>query len=256
LFSLSVCNFFRLFNSHFAFFEAIIMAASTRGKNRETIYFIQLTTVILWGFKPVDWAGTPGVSDVDTILLGWKDEETAGKIETSIRIYGANSPRPPRYKKILNKNPTAGQRGSISAFGKGELSSAELKAFADSGWQQSKPARGLIINANARTETVGCPLSNGGLYLLNCEASKVAAYADSLGLVRATSLRTNTNNKKKCFTGTNKPQPIKVRKVEDNGTLTMPCSPTKLSTVLSVGWVLAHEEIKSPYDPAEFTVKV
>lgn len=231
------------------------MAATTRGKNRETIYFIQLTTAILWGFKPVDWSGIPGVSAADSILLGWKDEETAGNLETSIRIYGANSPRPPRYKKILNRNPVAGQRGSISAFGKGELATDELNALTDSGWQLSKPGRSVIINATALRETIGCPLSSGALYLLNCEASKVAAYADALGLVRATQLKDNAR-KVKCFTGTTKPQPPKIRRVEDNGTLTMPCSPTKLSTALEAGWVLVHDEIKGPYDPVDFVNKV
>lgn len=230
------------------------MTATTRGVNREEIFYIQVTSKILYGFKPIDITSITGVSATDTTALGWLDASTAAAASGKIRVFTPKSPTPARYRKLLNRRPAAGQRGSVSAYGNPDPDNGERKALVTAGWTKIKDGSTIKIQSNEKRETVGVPLENGLIYVVNVDTPMAVAYASELGLLRATDLRSGSDILS-CFYGTTRPNPAKVRRVEGEGTLTMPCDDANAVGLQASGdWVIVHREKTSLLDPDSPTV--
>ena len=225
------------------------MAQTTRGVYREDTFFIKVTPKILYGFKPIDITKLTGVGTEDTTALGWLNLEQAKSQTGLIRLFTPKSPTPARYKKILNRRPAAGQRGSVSAYGNPDPAQAERQALVALDWLKIKDGSTVKLTANDRRETVGVPMETGGTYVISVDAPLAAAHAEALGLKRASDMRTEAE-RNKLFYGTTRPQPCKVRRVEGSGTATLPCQDSKAIELEAGGeWVIVHREKIALHDP-------
>jgi hypothetical protein len=217
--------------------------AYLRGKFRDILTFVKVSNQgLYYGFKTKDLSAIAGIGAADVTALGHL--AVAALPNTRIAVIGANSPKPPRVRKLLARNPAADQQGSVSTFcGIDNISTALAEE-----WELSNGGRGVAIS-NRRTISVGARLSNGGIYIFPMNSVDANAYAEELGLILPGSL--SSAERGKAFSGTNKPKPAIVSKALTNGKFTSFCSTDKLDDVLAgsetvTGYSLVKPEVPSP----------
>lgn len=212
------------------------MPSYTRGQSRDVVTFVlAYGTDLFYGWSTKDFPGLPGarLTNNDLNALGHLLPEAVP--EGKIRVYAANSPKPPRMKKVINANPNAAQQGSVSTFcGINSIKTAETAK-----WKFVKPGRGITVTNNARTKTMAAKLTNNSYYLFPMNANDATKYAAILGLVLPESL--SEANRKKAFVGASRPRPARVKKAsgDDLGFSTF-CSSSNLNNAKKQGF----EEIK------------
>lgn len=223
------------------------MAPYTRGKKRvEELRFVNVTSMIWFGFKPKDLASLPGVSASDVTALGHilSTAVPSGKL----KVVGASSPKPPRVTKRL-PTATKEQQGSVSTF----CSYNSLAAAQQAGWHMSKPRSGVLLRApnNARREqTAIAELSDGSLYCFSLNQSDFTSFAAELGLKAAATITTPAE-RDSLVHGSSIPYPGRASKVLDNGTVFSSFFSTdKESDLLTANYDILSEEILLNPNPA------
>lgn len=209
------------------------------GQARDVMSFVKVYAggLLHYGWNTKDLTGLTGVSSADITALGHKDAAAVGAITGAIAILGANSPKPARFKKVVNRNPSASQQGSVSTFCDADSFATALSA----GWKLTKSVRTPKISNNGRTVTVGAKCTDGGIYLFPMNATRAAEVAGELGLILPSSL--STSERQKAFTGTSYPRPYKVSLPGANGDKSTFASSDTIDSATSAGWNIDESEI-------------
>lgn len=88
------------------------MPPTTRGVKRDRLTYVFVNYSIMYGFKTQDISRLPGIAESElSVNLGHLAADLLNIFGESIRIFGANSPKPPRVKKKLQ-----GTIKSVSTF--------------------------------------------------------------------------------------------------------------------------------------------
>ena len=224
-----------------------------RGVNRGVLTFVALNdSNMFYGFNARDITEIPGITEDDLNALGHQNAifqdalDIIYALPNKLAIFGANSPKPARYKKVINKRPTAEQIGSISTFISQGLTFAG--AASALGWKFASPAKGVSLAGNARNVTAIAQLSEqsaGGFYGFSMNTNDFELYEDELGLFSKRELTELERNR--TFTGASRPKPPQVRKELANGQTitTFASSGDALTTALvEFGWELLRDEIR------------
>ena len=219
------------------------MPAYLRGKVRDVLTFVLVSNQgLYYGFKTKDLSAINGIGTADLTALGHLD--VTALPATRIAVIGANSPKPPRVRKTINRNAGANEQKAVSTYcGINSISTALAE-----GWELINGGRGVTISNN-RTITVGADLESGGIYLFPMNANDVATYAAALGLQKPENL--SLIERAQAFSGTSKPKPAIVSKQLTNGTFRSFCSASKLDDALGSeptagGFSLVRAETPSP----------
>lgn len=156
------------------------MAVYTRGKKRNILTYVEVYTNLLYGFKTKDLSALAGVSEGDlTTQLG----HLVGAFTApsgSIKILGANAPKPARVKKNL-ANAGAGAQQSVSTF----CATAKYSAAMAAGWDVIKQRRGVTIRPETSTKnsvTAIATLSDTSCYCFPMNKADFSTYKAALGL--------------------------------------------------------------------------
>ncbi len=135
------------------------MPASTRGKSKPLMRFVQVSQNVAFGWATRDLAALPGVTENELrVGLGHLDYGQVGATVTGplVAVVGANAPKPGRATKKL----TTGPADSVSTYmGRDRIATA--KTF---GWRPGKPAAPLRWRnpkPGARTVDIAVYLTNG-----------------------------------------------------------------------------------------------
>lgn len=176
------------------------MPTYTRGQFRDQIRFVLLFTAplnIYYNWSAKDLAALAGISQANlTSHLGHLETVAAN----SIVVVGASSPKPPTVKKILLRNPTASQQGSVATF----CAPANLNVALINGWKLGKPRKSSTISKNARTVTALATISNEMVYASPMNAADYASYSAELGLIDPATINT-TNERNTVVRGASRP---------------------------------------------------
>ncbi len=215
------------------------MPSYTRGVLRENFVAVRCfsaTADTYFGFKTKDFASLPNVSESDIQALGFLLPEALPN--GSLLFVRANAPKPPRARKVILKNPTVSQQGSISSYFSIEQSSAVLAA----GWTISKAAMPVALRATARFTTAIAKVSNGAYYCWNMNTADFAAYAEPLGLLSSVNI-TSATERAKLVRGASLPRPARaVRKFDDAKSFSTFVSFDKIDDLGSTDLTLASGE--------------
>lgn len=183
------------------------------GQARDQMTFVKVykNGLLYYGWKAKEIESLPGITAGEVTALGHIDAVTVAALSGAIPILGANSPKPARFKKVLNRRPTAQQQGTASTF-------VGIDNYADAlaqGWSQSSAARGITLTDTARTKTMAAKMANGGYYLFPLNADRALDVAGPLGLILPSSL--TGQERLKAFSGSSKPKPGTVKLKGDLG---------------------------------------
>lgn len=206
------------------------MPSYTRGQRRDKFVFVKVSTSsnLYYGFKTKDFGAIAGVSAADITALGHL--EASALPASRITIVGANSPKPPRVKKITNNAPSATQQGSVSTY----CAISSLATATAAGWQMVDGGRGVKVTNNTRTVTVGAKIEGGGYYLFPMNASDVTTYAAALGLETAPNI--SATERAQAFSGSSYPKPDIVSITTANGNFSSFCSFDAIDAALAAGY--------------------
>lgn len=187
------------------------MPSYTRGFTRDDIVFAKTKSAIWHGFKPKNISSIPGVTEADVTALGWKP---IGQVPAAgYPVIGANSPKPQRVIKILNKRANANQQRSLSTF----VSEDSIVTAQGAGWELTGFARGSRGGATLRGENVGAEIGpGGGIYVFWMNLTDAVAYAALLGLKRPADF--GADERRFAFSGASRPRPAKMGKIINEAT--------------------------------------
>lgn len=215
------------------------MPSYTRGVLRDNFVAVRCfsaTANTYFGFKTKDFSSIPNVDASDVQALGFTLPEAIPN--GGLLFLRANSPKPPRARKVILKNPTVAQQGSISSYFSVENTSEVLAA----GWTISKAALPVSLRATTRFTTAIAKVSNGAYYCWNMNTADFAAYSDALGLLSATNI-TSAAERARLVRGASLPRPAKaVRKFDDGKTFSSFVSFDKIDDLGSTDLTLAAGE--------------
>ena len=184
------------------------MAPYTRGKKRDKLTYVSVYQGLLYGFKTKDFSALAGISESD---LSTKLGHLLGAFVVppgSIRVLGANLPKPARVtKKIVNA--AVGSQQSVSTFcGYQNLATA----MAD-GWNVTTQRKGVSLRPETSTKnslTAIAQLSDGSLYCYAMNKVDFQSYGATLGLQSATNLGSISDlERAKLVAGSTIPKPGK-----------------------------------------------
>ncbi|AFZ01631.1 hypothetical protein [Calothrix sp. PCC 6303] len=162
------------------------MAVYTRGKKRDILTYVAVYPTLLYGFKTKDFNNLAGITTANLVaqlghLLG-DFTPPAG----SIRVIGANTPKPNRVTKRI-ANAGVGSQQSVSTF----CSSETLTNAMSGGWNVTKQRRGVNLRpetSSKNTLTAIATLSDGSLYCYPMNKADYTTYAEPLGLTNSAGL--------------------------------------------------------------------
>jgi len=223
-----------------------------RGVERGVLTFVALNeNNMFYGFTTRDFTEIPGITQEDLDALGHRNEifhdalDIIYALPNKLAVFGANSPKPARYKRIINRNPTAEQIGSISTFISQGLTFAS--AASARGWKFLSPARGVSLAANNRTTTALAQLSErsaAGFYGFPMNTADFELYEDELGIFSKAEL--SSLERSRSFTGASRPKPPKVvKQLGNNRKITSFASSgdALTSALVDFGWELLKAEV-------------
>lgn len=224
------------------------MAFASRGKPRTIIRAVRCTGAIFHAFKTKDLSAITGVSEGDLTALG--QVQLSSLASGEIAVFGAQSPKGARFRKVLNRVPQAGVQGSVTSYGNGNVPSAIATAAA-AGWGLVSGVRLTTVRSTQKSISVGVPLSNGLIYVQPVPVQD-AGNATALGWKLPSTF--GSADKAKAIRGANNMRPAKVTKIdpETGVSITLPCAFNKLDTAAEAGFFETSPE-KAPSATATTT---
>lgn len=220
------------------------MSASTRGRKRDQLRFVNINDVFLYGWSTVDLAAATGVSAADlSTQLGHLDATAASGGTGSVLVLGANSPKPARAVKRIPNAPTTAP-GSVSTF----VAYNKRVAATTAGWTISGGQRSVRLRAAAagkRSVTAVAELSNGVLYAFPMNAEDFALVGSSLGLQGAAQI--SAIEAKKLATGMSSTRPGRAALEDSGGMLSSFYSTASRDSATAAGFdILSDEKVLYP----------
>lgn len=202
------------------------MPVSTRGRTRNQVKAVRINAYFHYGFKTFDLASLPGVSAADVVALGQKTL-TSG---LGLVVFSPNAPKPARFRKRLNN----GIQANIAAIGDGS-SPGTIATAATAGWQLTKPVKRLSLTQTAKGKEVVVPTTNNLYFAYYVPIGDATAEnAGLLGWVANVGTITLAKTVRV-------PQRIKIPLVKQ-GSVTLPCAPSRLPEAESAGWKIVRSE--------------
>lgn len=205
------------------------MPLSTRGRKRDKIMSVPVSTTLRYAFKTADLSQITGVSAGDLAALGQTPVESG----SGLIVFSPQAPKPALFRKKLS---VGGLQGSVSTFGNGVTTSA-IKAAAGAGWKMSKGVRRCGFGNSLTQTCVGIKTANG-LIVKRFVPNADAGNASVLGWEMAVS----SADLDKLVSA---PEGAKVARVKQDGaqgSKTLPCSGNKVADALAAGWILVNSE--------------
>lgn len=200
------------------------MPISTRGKKRDQLKAVAITSSIFYGFATKDLSAIAGISSSDIVALGQKDTTALGA--GAIVIYGAKAPRP----GIFRKNITGGQQDSVRTFGDASTATTVATAFA-AGWRLQKPIRPGSVGGGKRMRAIAVEVSNGLLVICYIPNEDLTS-GDAVLLGWKTSIA--AADVRKLVRGANNIKAARVTKTSEAGlSITYPCASENLADATS-----------------------
>ncbi|MDB9375753.1 hypothetical protein [Nodularia sphaerocarpa] len=223
------------------------MPSYTRGQNRRDFYYVEINPYAYFVFKPKNLAAITGVTADDILALGHTPPESV--FLGRFRIFGANSPKPPRVTKKIRVESVAQQK-SVSTFcGYNAIASAAAR-----GWKLTAGRQSVRLNALSefrRSLTAIATLTDGYLYCFPMNKEDFTLFGTQLGL-RLGATFTSDLDKAKMVTGSSSPYPAKVSKLLGQATFTTFCSTDRLASAIAEGFNVVSEERYVPVDSVPF----
>lgn len=184
-----------------------------RGETRDKVTYVKIgnaNSTVYYGFNAKDIKDETNVTQQDVQALG----HIAGDALPQGAIYflRASSPKPGRAVKILRRNPTVNQKGSVSTF----YGAGSARTAMSAGWKLRSRPRGVTLTQNARTVTAIAQLSNGVLYCFPLNKKDFDTYRGSLGLKAPTEITTDAE-RLRLVSGSSYPRPGRVSLDLGNG---------------------------------------
>ena len=213
------------------------MPATTRGKPRNVLTAVPLGSDLYYAWMTRELEEGSGVGASDLTALGHLSEAAFPSGTNAKILFSPQSPKAARFRKVINRNPTAGQIGVMTLFGDGSTNSAIGKA-AQAGWKISSPLKRPGLTSNAKSKVYGAALSNGIIYLNTCPPAQLSSYASLLGL--DTNISTAQLNL--AVRGCERPHPFVVKLETSGGSITMNCAASKISDAQNAGWSVVSPE--------------
>ncbi len=184
------------------------MPSYLRGKTRDNLIAVNVydeARNVYYAFKTKDLASINGVSTADIQALGHREIDTLP--DGSLFFLRAQTPKPPRARKVINKNPSVSEQGSVSTYyGYGR----EKQVLAQK-WDLSTPAKGVNLRSKSRYLTAIAKISNGALYAFPLNKRDFDNYGGILGLLSPQQITTDTEQSK-LVVGASRPRPGKAAK--------------------------------------------
>ena len=190
------------------------MPSYLRGQERnlEKFVLIYQNGDLYYGFNTKDFTGLTGygITDAEITALGHLNLD--GVPDNGIVIIRANSPKPARVKKRINRNPGVNQIGYASTF----VAAGSLATAAQEGWKFAQQGRGISLSQSSRTTTAMADLSsNEGLYAAPMNTADFEGSFEPLGLKSKATI--TDQERQRIFTGASRPRPPVVSRVTDTG---------------------------------------
>lgn len=164
------------------------MSAITRGEKRENLTFVKVgnaTSTVYYGWDAKDLTTETNVSTADLAALGHVTIDSLA--DSDLYFLRAQSPKPGRAKKTINKAPGVNDKATISTF----YGAGSVKDLLRAGWKVEKRPRSVSLANNTRYVTAIAKLSNGILYCFPMNRADFEAYGEALGLQAPTSITTD-----------------------------------------------------------------
>lgn len=190
------------------------MPAYLRGQQRDILTYVRANPRLLYGFSTKNFSTREGISEADMTALGHLTPAAANQVANAIRVFAANAPKPPRFRKRL-ANATTAQAATTNTFGSyNAIGTAEA-----AGWRLSKPGRAVILrrpSAAARSITAIAVLSDGTFYAFPMNKADFDSYGAALALLSSTQITTE-NERNALVSGSSYPKPGKAALKLGNG---------------------------------------
>ena len=190
------------------------MPSYLRGQERNLEKFVLIYQggTLYYGFNTKDFESLTGYGITSTELTALGHLDLDAVPDAGIVIIRANSPKPARVKKRINKNPGVNEIGYASTF----VAAGSLATAAQEGWKFAQQGRGISLSQTDRTTTAIADLSaSQGLYASPMNTADFQLYRDTLGL--QSKANTTQQERQRIFTGASRPRPPVVSRVTDNG---------------------------------------
>ena len=184
------------------------MPSYTRGETRENLTLVRVNSsesTLYYGWKSKDLASETNVATSDLIALGHTNFENLAS--GSIYTLRAQAPKPGRCNKIIRRNPTVVQKGSVSTF----YGAGSLKTALAAGWNPIKRPRTVSLTNTPRYVTAVAELSNGVFYVFPLNKADFETYKAALGLKAPREVR-STAERNRLVRGASVPRPGRVGK--------------------------------------------
>ena len=189
------------------------MPQYSRGVQRDqlvAVHVIEPSRNVYYAFKTKDFASLQGVSTADLAALG---QITLDALPNgSLFFLRAQSPKPPRARKVINKNPTATQQGSVSTY----YGYGREQQVLSQGWNLSTSARAVNLRSSNRSITAIAKISNGAYYAFPMNLRDFQDYGQTLGLLAPSQITSDTE-RARLVSGASRPKPGKASKDLGNG---------------------------------------
>ncbi len=189
------------------------MPGYLRGQARDQLTAVNVLPTernVYFAFKTKDFASLPGVATSDLAALG---HLTIDALPTNVLIFlRANSPKPPRARKVINRNPSVNEQGSVSTY----YGYGREQQVLGAGWDLATPAKSVNLRNKARYVSAVAKVSNGAYYVFPMNTADFTTYGAILGLLSPTQITSDTE-RAKLVVGASRPRPGKAAKDLGNG---------------------------------------
>ena len=189
------------------------MPGYSRGVQRDQLVAVNVLDPaknVFYAFKTKDFAALPNVGTSDIAALGQID--LTALPNGSLFFLRAQSPKPPRARKVITKNPTATQQGSISTY----YGYGREQQVLGQGWDLSTAAKAVNLRVSNRSITAIAKVSNGAYYAFPMNRQDFSTYGQILGLLSPTQITSDTE-RSRLVSGSSRPKPGKAAKDLGNG---------------------------------------
>ncbi len=189
------------------------MPGYSRGVQRDQLVAVNVLDPaknVFYAFKTKDFAALPNVGTSDIAALGQID--LTALPNGSLFFLRAQSPKPPRARKVITKNPTATQQGSISTY----YGYGREQQVLGQGWDLSTAAKAVNLRVSTRSITAIALVSNGAYYAFPMNRQDFSTYGQILGLLSPTQITSDTE-RSRLVSGSSRPKPGKAAKDLGNG---------------------------------------
>ncbi len=213
------------------------MPVYTRGVLRDNLVYVKVSVAAnaYYGFTTKNFDDIPTVTATDMTHVGHLKADQVGA--NSLKFLRAQSPKPPRVRKVLNAFATASQQIGISTF----CAVDSIAEAEGNGWKVVK--RGTPVGLRRGRMTSGISeLSDGSYYVHPINTIDYDNHAAILGLKPLNSINTPAE-RGRLVRGSTRPYPGRAQlKLPSGGSVSSFFSSDKEAQLLEANWEILSTE--------------